>query len=790
MGDEGHRADRTTPGYDLAAVERLKDAFARLKAEMGKVIVGQEAVLEELLIAIFARGHCLLIGVPGLAKTLMIHTLADALNLTFNRIQFTPDLMPSDITGTEVIQEDKATGVRQFKFLRGPIFANIVLADEINRTPPKTQAALLEAMQEHQVTVGGERHRLPDPFFVLATQNPIEQEGTYPLPEAQLDRFMFNILVDYPDEEEELEIVRLTTSVARAERRRRSSPGPTSWSCRRSSARCRWPTTSRATPCGSTRLTRREKERGARLHPRLRELGRRPARQPVPGARRPRPAPCCYGRYYVSTDDIRAVAGPVLRHRIITNFNAEAEGLKPDDIVKRLIKAIPVDEHEAEQSGKLPKYLNPQTLASLEGLDLQARLVVEGYVAGMHPSPYHGFSVEFAEHREYVPGDDIRHVDWKVWSKTDKLYLKQYEEETNLLLYLLLDTSESMAYASGAERHEAPVRAVRRRVAGVHGPPAAGLGRPGHLRRHGPPLPQAGGPAVAPEGADPRDGRRPRAARSRTWAIVFHDLAERFKKRGVVAILSDLFDDVPRIIAGPEALPAPAARGDRLPHPRPGRARLPVPRHHPVQGAGRAARGPDRAARPAAGLPGRDRRLSRRAEEGLPDDRHRLRPAADRPDSTGAVELPGVAGDRVAMIPTQRAASYPRREVRAGQCADGQGQTVSGTSRRPVIARICFDVRIGSVADLAAGSSQRHQHCSGGGDAVASADRAGPGPRQFPLLCGLAAASVPLIIHLLNKRKYPRDARGRRCGSCWRRSARTRGGSGSSSGSCSPSGRC
>ncbi len=200
---------------DIAAVERIKDAFSKLKAEMAKVIVGQQAVLEELLIAIFARGHCLLIGVPGLAKTLMIHTLADALNLTYNRIQFTPDLMPSDITGTEVIQEDKATGVRQFKFLRGPVFANIVLADEINRTPPKTQAALLEAMQERQVTVGGERHRLPDPFFVLATQNPIEQEGTYPLPEAQLDRFMLNILVDYPSEEEELDVVRLTTSIHR-----------------------------------------------------------------------------------------------------------------------------------------------------------------------------------------------------------------------------------------------------------------------------------------------------------------------------------------------------------------------------------------------------------------------------------------------------------------------------------------------------------------------------------------------------------------------------------------------
>src|SRR4029077_17522962 len=197
---------------DLAAVERLRDAFTRLKSEMGKVIVGQHAVLEELLVAIFARGHCLLIGVPGLAKTLMIHTLADALNLTYNRIQFTPDLMPSDITGTEVIQEDKATAVRQFKFLRGPVFANVVLADEVNRTPPKTQAALLEAMQERQVTVGGQRHRLPDPFFVLATPNPLEPEGTSPLPEAQQDRLMFNILVDYPDEEEEYRIVEATTS--------------------------------------------------------------------------------------------------------------------------------------------------------------------------------------------------------------------------------------------------------------------------------------------------------------------------------------------------------------------------------------------------------------------------------------------------------------------------------------------------------------------------------------------------------------------------------------------------
>jgi MoxR-like ATPase len=341
------------PNDDLAAVERLKDAFAKLKGELSKVIVGQHAVLEELLVAIFARGHCLLIGVPGLAKTLMIHTLADALNLTYNRIQFTPDLMPSDITGTEVIQEDKATGVRQFKFLRGPIFANIVLADEVNRTPPKTQAALLEAMQERQATVGGERHRLPDPFFVLATQNPIEQEGTYPLPEAQLDRFMLNILVDYPDEAEELDIVRLTTSTHKPnvskvlsgadilEHQEIVRKVPVADHVARYAVRM-------------TRMTRRETGDVPDFIRDYVSWGAGPrAGQYLVLAAKARAV--LHGRYHVSTDDIRAVAGPVLRHRIITNFNAEAEGLRPDDIVKRLIKAVPVDEHEAERSGKLPK---------------------------------------------------------------------------------------------------------------------------------------------------------------------------------------------------------------------------------------------------------------------------------------------------------------------------------------------------------------------------------------------------------------------------------------------------
>jgi MoxR-like ATPase len=337
---------------DLAAVERLQDAYRQLKAELGKVIVGQHAVIEELLIAIFARGHCLLIGVPGLAKTLMIHTLADALNLSFNRVQFTPDLMPADITGTEVIQEDKATGVRQFKFLRGPIFANIVLADEINRTPPKTQAALLEAMQERQVTVGGERHRLPDPFFVLATQNPIEQEGTYPLPEAQLDRFMLNIMVDYPDEAEEFDIVRLTTSTERPQVTKVLS-GPEILELQE---------IVRKIPVA---------DHVAKYAVRIARTTRRTAGEPdfvrdyVSWGAGPRASQylvlaakaraVLHGRSFASTEDIRSVALPVLRHRIVTNFNAEAEGLKADDILGRLLNHVPVDETEAATSGKLPK---------------------------------------------------------------------------------------------------------------------------------------------------------------------------------------------------------------------------------------------------------------------------------------------------------------------------------------------------------------------------------------------------------------------------------------------------
>ena len=329
---------------DLSAIERLNDGYRRIIKELSKAIVGQSDVIEQLLIAIFAKGHCLLVGVPGLAKTLMIRTLSDALNLSFSRIQFTPDLMPSDITGTEVLQEDKTTGQRVFKFLPGPIFSNVILADEINRTPPKTQAALLEAMQEKQVTIGGTRHKLPEPFFVLATQNPIEQEGTYPLPEAQQDRFMFNVLVDYPTEDEEFKIVEMTTATHVPKLDKIISANEI----------LEMQEIVRKVPVAPyviryamkfARLTRKEK---GDVPDFIKEYvtwgaGPRASQNLVLGAKA---RAVLHGRYYVSCEDIRAVAVPVLRHRIVTNFNAEAEGIRSETIIQRLADIIPRDPNE------------------------------------------------------------------------------------------------------------------------------------------------------------------------------------------------------------------------------------------------------------------------------------------------------------------------------------------------------------------------------------------------------------------------------------------------------------
>ena len=324
---------------NMRIIENLNKAKAKMLAEIHKVIVGQADVIELLMEAMLSRGHCLLVGVPGLAKTLMIRTLADVLALEFKRIQFTPDLMPSDVTGTDVIEEDRATGRREFRFVKGPIFANIILADEINRTPPKTQAALLQAMQEYNVTAGGDTYELDLPFFVLATQNPIEQEGTYPLPEAQLDRFMFMVLVDYPSLKEERQIVKSTTTevkyklepvlsgddilaLQRIVRKVPVSDHVVEYAVRL--ARATRPAESSAPEFIKNYLTW-----GG---------GPRAAQYLVLGAKS---RALLHGRYNVSCQDVRQVAKPVMRHRIFTNFNADAEGLTTDMIIDQLIQAVP-----------------------------------------------------------------------------------------------------------------------------------------------------------------------------------------------------------------------------------------------------------------------------------------------------------------------------------------------------------------------------------------------------------------------------------------------------------------
>ena len=324
---------------ELEAAERLRAGCRSLLTECAKVIVGQEQVLEQLLYAVLARGHCLLVGVPGLAKTLMVRTLADGLDLSFNRVQFTPDLMPTDITGTELLYDDRATGARSFRFVPGPIFSNIVLADEINRTPPKTQAALLEAMQEKQVTVAGSRHKLPDPFFVLATQNPIEQEGTYPLPEAQQDRFLFTIRVDYPNEDEEYRIIESTTSGAKPQLQRALSEADV----RAMQALVVQVPAARHVIQYAARLTRLTRPQGEGAPDFVRQFvswgaGPRAGQSLILAAKA---RALLNARTFVSLDDVQAVALPVLRHRVMVNYHGEAEGLTPDAVVSRLLPLVP-----------------------------------------------------------------------------------------------------------------------------------------------------------------------------------------------------------------------------------------------------------------------------------------------------------------------------------------------------------------------------------------------------------------------------------------------------------------
>jgi MoxR-like ATPase len=327
----------TTPDIDLAT--RLKTGRDHIITELRKRIIGQEAVIEQVLTALFAGGNCLIVGVPGLAKTLLIHTIAQALDLKFSRIQFTPDLMPSDITGTDIIQEDATTGRRQLVFMPGPIFANVVLADEINRTPPKTQSALLEAMQEHRVTIQGRTYTLEEPFFVFATQNPIELEGTYPLPEAQLDRFMFEIVIDYLDEDQEVEVVQTTTSIAGEGPRRAVS----------ASDLVAFQQLVRKVPASDAvaryavtlaRMSRPSSKDAPDFIKKWVAYGTsvRAAQYLILGGKA---RALMNGRYHVGFEDIRALAGPVMRHRIITNFNAQSERVTTDQLIEQLVRAVP-----------------------------------------------------------------------------------------------------------------------------------------------------------------------------------------------------------------------------------------------------------------------------------------------------------------------------------------------------------------------------------------------------------------------------------------------------------------
>ena len=324
---------------DKAAAELLKSSYAKIAAEMGKFIVGQAAVIEELLIAVLAGGHCLLEGVPGLAKTAMVSTLAKTLNMGFRRIQFTPDLMPSDITGTDIIQEDPATGRRNFVFQKGPLFTQMLLADEINRTPPKTQAALLEAMQERHVTVGGNTLKLDQPFFVLATQNPIEQEGTYPLPEAQRDRFVFLVKVDYPTREEERQIIARTTGNFTADIQPVLT-GAQILELQKVVRKVPVPDHVTDFVLDLVRFTRPNEKEAPAFIKELIAWGAGPrACQNLILTGKVRAV--LQGRFHVTIDDIEALAMPVLRHRVVPTFNAEAEGVTVDDIIARVLKAVP-----------------------------------------------------------------------------------------------------------------------------------------------------------------------------------------------------------------------------------------------------------------------------------------------------------------------------------------------------------------------------------------------------------------------------------------------------------------
>ena len=459
----------TTPiASEQAAFESLQKGRARLETELGKVIVGQRDVVEQLLLALIAGGHCLITGAPGLAKTLLVKTIASAFQLQFQRIQFTPDLMPADITGTEILTETDEG--RKLTFVKGPIFGNMILADEINRTPPKTQAALLEAMQEHQVTAAGVRHALSEPFFVLATQNPVEMEGTYPLPEAQLDRFLFNVLIDYLPENDEVAVVQQTTSRAaqavqgvfsgedvlqisgtRAPRAGGGGRGALRREARREFAP---ENAGRAGLCEELDQLGRGHARGAGARHRRegpRALARRDARHrrrhPRTGRAGvpPPPAPKLPRR---GRRRLRRAGHPE------TRGGAAEVGVRTLRIAQAASPTLTINPSLTNSQShppcalSSPQGIDPQALFAIKDLELRARVVVEGLWSGLHRSPYAGFSVEFTEYRQYSPGDDLRYLDWKLLARSDRHYIKKFEDETNLRCLILVDTSRSMLFGS------------------------------------------------------------------------------------------------------------------------------------------------------------------------------------------------------------------------------------------------------------------------------------------------------------------------------------------------------
>ena len=494
-----------------------------------------------MLLTLFVGGNSLIVGVPGLAKTLLIHTMARVVDLKFSRIQFTPDLMPSDITGTDIIQEDTTTGRRQMTFAPGPIFTNILLADEINRTPPKTQSALLEAMQEHRVTIQGRTYTLEEPFYVFATQNPIELEGTYPLPEAQLDRFMFHVVIEHPPEDEEFEVVRTTTAILEPQFER-TVTGEDLIAFKRLVRRV---PVAEPVMRYALSLVRASRPKSPTAPDAVQASGCRSAPRCAP------PSTWCSaakaraltsGRYHVTFDDIRALAHPVLRHRVLDQLPRPVGGheLRHGGRSAARSGAGAALGDVMQLGGPIPgaQFVDPAVLARIGNLDLVARSVVDGVINGLHRSPYFGSSVDFAEHRGYVAGDDIRRVDWRVYARTDKYFVKEFEADSNSNFMVLLDVSSSMAFGERISKLDYAktlaacltylVHRQRDRVGMVtfdtdvvdHVPPSAK-----HLD-------------VVLHTLD-----RARATRPGQLSAPLRKLAEHFGRRGVVVLLSDLYDE-------------------------------------------------------------------------------------------------------------------------------------------------------------------------------------------------------------------------------------------------------